>query len=168
MIAQAEKNYTLNKECLSFNISFKPLVWNHQNEDFGELSAENGELIKNADIFMAADVVYDDLITLKFMNTLYKLLTLDATNMTKCCFIAGEKRVNFNTHDLKETDCAYNYFKASLLELDEYVDSGIGVMFRVTQLDCSHMTQFVANYERNDYLYIWKLEMFPEKKPCDI
>ena len=167
VVAQAEKNFILNREFLSDNICFKSLVWNQTYQEYDDDSDENlinsdsFHVIKNADVFIAADVIYDDIITLKFMNTLYKLLTEGNRNKIKCCFIAGEKRVNFNTHSLNATDCAYNYFKESLLELHDYIDSEKGVKFKVTQLDCTEMPQFVINYERNAYLYIWKLEMFP-------
>lgn len=164
VVKQAERNYQLNETSLTkSNIRFRSLVWSDclSEPQFFDFTENDLNIIKNANVFIAADVVYDDLITIKLMNTLYKLLTLGDTKTRKCCFISGEKRINFNINNLDETDCAYNYFKQCLLELDDYFDSLAGVQFKVTQLDCSQMPQFVLNYERNSFLYIWKLEMIP-------
>jgi len=163
IVAQAEKNFILNKEFLGNNICFNSLIWTHYDDDDNNQNfrSDSFNLVKNADVYIAADVIYDDIITLKFMNTLYKILTEGNEKKIKCCFIAGEKRINFNTQNLNLVDCAYNYFKESLLDLDDYIDLKIGVKFKVKQLDCTEMPQFVTNYERNAHLYIWKLEMFP-------
>jgi methyltransferase-like protein 22 len=161
IVEQAELNFNLNKQSLNSNnsIYFKSINWFDSNEYL--ISDSDIDWIKNTQVFIAADVIYDDTLTIKFMNTLYKLLTCGNTNQIKTCYIAGEQRINFSAYDFESSDCAYNFFKDSLFQLDDYVDSEIGVKFKVILLDCTQMPKFVLNYERTDYLYIWKLEMLP-------
>ena len=163
VVVQAEKNYLLNKDTLNVNnLHFTPITWSNFNERLIEnLNSNYLDFIKDTNVFIAADVVYDDLLTIKLMNTLYKLITYGDRKTTKYCYISGESRINFTLDDLEETDCAYNYFKKSLLELDEYIDTDLNVTFKVTQLDCENMPKYVLNYDRNSFLYIWRIEMSP-------
>lgn len=163
VVQQAEKNYLLNKDELDLNnLHFAPITWFDCRTNLVQsINPNDLEFIKEADVFIAADVVYDDLITIKLMNTLYGLISLGDRKSAKYCYISGERRVNFNIDDLEETDCAYNYFKTSILELDDYVDSDLNVVFKVTQLDLVDMPKHVLNYERNPFLYMWKIEMTP-------
>lgn len=112
-------------------------------------------------MYLAADVIYDNTITLYFMNTVYKLLADfdgDDSITTKCCYISNEKRINFNVSGLAVADTAFDFFRECINDLDGYIDVEKQVGFMVSEVQCENLTQFVSNYKRNEYLTIWKVE----------
>ena len=143
--------------------------WSIFNEDNkNELTADLNEL-QEASIFIAADVIYDNTITLYFMNTLYKLMTnfsSDTSHKTKICYISNEQRVNFNSENLTATDTAFDFFRDCMNELDSYYDEELKVKFKTCLIEeCSHdiLPQHVCNYKRSKHLTIWKIESSLEK-----
>lgn len=120
--------------------------------------------LQEASIFLAADVIYDNTITVYFMNTLYKLMTNfspDTIHKKKICYISNEQRVNFNSSNLAATDTAFDFFRDSLNELDDYYDEKLKVKFKTCLLDESSydlLPKHVHNYKRSKYLTIWKIE----------
>ena len=174
VVKQAKKNYELNKETLKrlnpdHKILLKSLTWSHDESELYSKEDNHGnefqvndadlELIKNATVLIAADVIYDDLITIKLMNTIYKLMSCNLDKLPKCVYIANERRVNFNVEDLSARDTAFDYFKQCLNELDGYTDEEHRFQFNTSQLiECASMKQFINNYNRNQYLSIWKIE----------
>lgn len=121
--------------------------------------------LREANVILAADVVYDDLITIKFMNTVYKLLTCkSAANVgERCCIVANEKRINFSATSLSAVDTAYDYFMTCLAELNEFEDVEAGYRFRAEEIrvDDNELVKYVKSYMRNKYLYIWKITSIP-------
>lgn len=123
-------------------------------EDLVELS--------QASVILAADVIYDDILTIKFMNAVYKLLTY-GERMERCCVVANEKRINFSTLTLSSSDTAYDYFMTCLNDLDGFIDSDVGYRFKVDEIKVDHddLVKYVKSYNRNKFLYIWKITSIP-------
>lgn len=61
------------------------------------------------DLFLAADVMYDDVLTNAFFAKLEMLMKL--SRRRPVCFIAIEKRWNFTLNDLEVRASAYDHFK---------------------------------------------------------
>ncbi len=176
IVKQARVNFKINENSLNQNerrnILFRALDWSEYEELFRAkatpknvsdeylLSQTDLELLKDASIFFAADVVYDDMITLKLMNIIYGLMVY-GKKQSKACYIANEKRVNFNTQTLSSTDTAHSFFMECLNDLDEYEDHDTGYRFKIEQLNCDNLPFYILNYKRNNYLSIWKIECNP-------
>jgi hypothetical protein len=138
------------------NVSFKCLDWSkYDKEDFSNI-------YQNIDIILAADVIYDNDLTLYLMNTIYKLMissTPNSKSKTTQCFISNEKRCNFSTSTQTITDGALNFFEQCILDLDNYEDTDAKIRFtakRVNNLD--QMPAFIKSYQRSSHLFIWKIE----------
>ncbi len=123
------------------------------------------DIRSSVSVYLAADVIYDNTITVHFMNALYDLISsfdTDSKNLSKkTCFISNEKRINFSKDEMEPSDSAFRFFQECLSELDKYVDSEKAVVFAVTQLydaDLMAMPQYIKSYRRNKYLSIWKIE----------
>jgi hypothetical protein len=178
-IKLAYKNWFINREELLMlsrenKIMFRVLDWsNYANLfDLSILSYCADEMFRinendlinfeNLDIIIAADVIYDNEISVKFLNTLYKIFIYGKKKRKKVCYISNEKRINFSIETLSSDDNAYNYFLNSLNELNNYVDSENGYRFEIEEIENSQiMNKFVKNYERNNYLFLWKIECIP-------
>ncbi len=118
--------------------------------------------LKKTTVLLAADVVYDHIITFYFMNVLYKLLTEFHETSKKTCYISNEKRINFNADEMSVSDTAHDYFQECLNDLDDYVDEELQVRFKVTRIACDleDLPQYICSYKRNKFLSIWKIESF--------
>lgn len=114
-------------------------------------------------VILAADVIYDDLITIKFMNTVYKLLTYGDDRRERICLVANEKRINFSTMSLREGDTAYDYFMTCLRDLNDFEDTDAGYRFKVEEIviDQDKLVKYVKSYNRNKFLYMWKITSIP-------
>jgi predicted nicotinamide N-methyase len=172
----AEKNWISNKsifdEISNKNIDciyFKEIDWfNHENLFKSNsshhkflLNEEDFDFIREASIFIAADVIYDDSITSGLMNTLYKLMT-SGKHTKKICIISNEQRINFNTEYLTSTDTAYDYFKECLNDLNGYIDEENKYKFEIENVKFDDdLPKYVINYKRNNYLYIWIIKCYP-------
>lgn len=114
-------------------------------------------------MILAADVIYDDLLTIPLMNTIYKLLTF-GDRQPKICYLANEKRINFSAVSLKEGDTSYDYFMTCLSDLNDFVDSELGYKFQVEEIklnDDESFVKYVKSYNRNKFLYLWKITSIP-------
>jgi predicted nicotinamide N-methyase len=174
IIKQAELNWSLNtndSQNERDKLRFKELNWSNyetfllprevQNSPNAyNLSKFDLDLFEKTDVLLAADVVYDDILTNKLMNTIYRLMTF-GERKRKVCLIANEKRINFNIHSLCVTDTAYDYFVQCLNDLNEYEDIERGYSFKTHLIDTNHLPKYVCNYKRNDYLSIWQIECIP-------
>lgn len=125
------------------------------------------EIKSNVRVFLAADVVYDNSLTLHFMNALYTLMTdFDVGPDTldkKICYISNEKRINFSMDEMEPADTAFKFFQECLSDLDKYVDAEKNVMFEVSRVEVDDlMPQYIHSYRRNKYLTIWKVESFKQ------
>lgn len=178
IVRQAENNFKINKRTFNSteNILFRELDWSEYGEIFKEkvsrqnieeiktdeysLSQFDLEQLKDASIFLAADVVYENSLTLKLMNILYVLM-VHGNRQSKTCYIANEKRVNFNNQTYSSTDTAYSFFMECLSDLNDYEDYEKRYRFKVEQIDCNKLPFYILNYKRNDYLSIWKIVCTP-------
>ena len=171
IVQQAEKNFHINRDFLKEmsskepQIKFKQLDWSMFKElDAIDFDSADPDALNKISVYLAADVVYDNLITIYFMNCLYSLMTHfgnnNDRNAVKTCFVSNEQRVNFSCELLKSGDTAFSYFRKCLDELDNYIDEEKQVGFRVCQVECDDLPHYVCNYKRNKYLSIWKIESF--------
>ena len=139
-VKQAQTNWFSNEQCLAEvsrnkqNIFFKQIDWsNHENlfslptnhDNEFSLNENDIENIKNATVLIAADVVYDNAITVKLMNIIYALM-VNGVKQRKVCYLANERRINFSTENYQVADTASDFFIECLRELDQYVDTNAG------------------------------------------
>lgn len=122
--------------------------------------------LKQATLILASDVVYDDTLTINFMNTVYKLLTnvdRESQRVERCCLVANERRINFSADRLEAGDTAYDYFIKCLDELNDFVDTDTGYRFKTEQIkiEDSQLIKYIKSYNRNEFLYIWKINSIP-------
>ena len=164
IVKLAENNYKTNKIECSEEILFKKIDWkNYENilNRSQSCSCSNYELdesdiayIESSNVFLAADVVYDDELTINFLNLLCRLMSCK-TNQPKCAFIALEKRMNFEVTSLDVGSSCYDYFCESMKELNEY--SNEGIQFKTEILDLETLPKYMISYDRSEYLVIWKV-----------
>lgn len=174
-VEQAKTNWVLNEQCLAElsgnkqNIYFKQIDWsNHESlfslptNDDNEFSLNENDIenIKSATVFLAADVVYDNAITVKLMNIIYALM-VNGVKQRKVCYLANERRVNFSTENYQVADTASDFFIECLKELDQFVDTNAGFKFKTEKIECDSIKKYITNYKRNKYLYLWKIECDP-------
>jgi predicted nicotinamide N-methyase len=170
VLRQAERNYELNRETLEnlvcnskqrVCLNFNRLNW-YEQLDYEKFEPK----FRDATIFIASDVVYDDLITVYFLRILYQLMSSPISSQKrerKVCYIANEKRINFNMDNMAIQDTAYSYFIQSLNELDNYEDEQNECVFKCEQIEnCLEIAKFIKSYKRNEYLYLWKIECLPK------
>ena len=171
IVQQAETNFIINRDSLKEmsdkepQIKFKQLDWSMFKElDVIEFDSGDPDALNKINVYLATDVVYDNLITIYFMNCLYSLMTRfnddNDRGLVKTCYVSNEQRVNFSSELLRAGDTAFSYFRQCLNELDNYIDEEKQVGFRVCQVECHHLPHYVCNYKRNKYLSIWKIESF--------
>jgi predicted nicotinamide N-methyase len=171
-VKQAQANWVLNEQCLaeqSGNIFFKQIDWSNHESLFNLPTNGNNEFslnendiqnIKSATVFIAADVVYDNTITVKLMNIIYGLM-VNGVKQRKVCYLANERRINFSTESYQVADTASDFFIECLKELDQYVDTNAGFKFKTEKIECDSIKNYITNYKRNKYLYLWKIECEP-------
>ncbi|KAH9365425.1 hypothetical protein HPB48_003215 [Haemaphysalis longicornis] len=107
---------------------------------FGWSASERDEFLK-AEVFLAADVVYDDGLT----DCLFELLLKGVTRAEQVVFIALEKRVNFTLDDLDVVSPSHAHFTRWLERLHERG-------WQVGTLDLSSIPQHFCGYSRDSYL----------------
>ncbi|XP_077526766.1 methyltransferase-like protein 22 [Haemaphysalis longicornis] len=112
---------------------------------FGWSASERDEFLK-AEVFLAADVVYDDGLT----DGLFELLLKGVTRAEQVVFIALEKRVNFTLDDLDVVSPSHAHFTRWLERLHEHG-------WQVSTLDLSSIPQRFCGYSRDSYLELWQL-----------
>jgi predicted nicotinamide N-methyase len=171
IIKVAECNYKLNKDSINSlrqslgfgliknEVLFKALDWSNYETIFASncfknLDDNDIEYLKNANLFLAADVIYDDDITIYFLNILVKLMSC-SQNQPKCAYVALEKRINFEIKKLGTGSSCYDYFEQSMIELNDYCQDGI--QFKAETLNEKSFPKYMINYERSEYLVIWKI-----------
>jgi predicted nicotinamide N-methyase len=162
IICQASENFRLNAGLIrelsqigEEKVSFKELDWFQENLNLdGEFS--------QATVFIASDVVYDDSITDGFMKVLYNLM-IGGVRERKVCIVANERRVNFSSETMVAQDTAYSHFIQCSTELDDFSDTENGFKFKCKpiEIESSEIKQFILNYMRNKFLYLWKIECEP-------
>ncbi|CAG7834847.1 unnamed protein product [Allacma fusca] len=157
----------LIKSNLKHNEKFVQSEFRIQPLDFTNTSwsPELEEFISQADVILAADVVYHERITQAFVTTLKKILSCG--NKSKDIFIAMEKRYAFTIYDLDTVAPMYAHFVdelESVLNLSASSQSSFAVMHRsgstsvqltIQQIPLSFPQYF--NYERTKELVLWHL-----------
>lgn len=172
VVQRSEQNWLKNQENLKeiidvkeSSIFFKSLDW-FQYENILNKLPETGskfslsqldlESIGKASVFLAADVIYYQDITLSFFNIIFKLIT-NGERKDKICIIANEKRINFDTESLSITDVAFDLFIKCMDDLNEYEDKETGYLFMTYQIPAHNLNTYL-NYKRSKYLEIWAIK----------
>lgn len=172
VVQRSEQNWLKNQENLKelieekgSNILFKSLDWfqyenilNKFSETGSKFSLNQFDLdsIGKASVFLAADVIYYQDITLNFFNIIFKLIT-NGEKKDKICVIANEKRMNFDTESLSITDVAFDLFLKCMDDLNEYEDEETGYLFKTYKIPTQNLNNFL-NYKRSKYLEIWAIK----------
>ncbi|XP_004486734.1 uncharacterized protein [Cicer arietinum] len=115
------------------------------------------ELVENASLLLAADVIYSDDLTDAFFNTLERLMS---TGSTKVLYMALEKRYNFSLSDLDVIANGYSHF-CSYLRDEDAIESFVSAStpnFAGKRMDISQIPQYVREYERTHDVEIWQIK----------
>ncbi|VVC44285.1 Lysine methyltransferase,S-adenosyl-L-methionine-dependent methyltransferase [Cinara cedri] len=138
ILSMIEKNIRLNRDLIVSRTTVMPL-------DFGEpeLSDVLWTKLRDVNIIIAADVIYDNEITKQLVNTLKKIM---AVSPMKTAYIGMEKRYVFSSVDLDVCAPSYEYF-CDLLKQNNW--------FQVEILDCNFSQYF--QYNKVKELVILKL-----------
>ena len=167
IIKLAENNFNLNKKNLNNEILFKIIDWKNYDKIFNpdqlttsssssyDLNENDRNYLKKSNLFLAADVVYDDELTINFLNLLTKVMSC-GENQPKCAFIGIERRINFEVKRLDKVSSCYDYFEQSMIELNDYVTDD-GVRFKTEILSIQSLPKYMISYERSEFLLIWKI-----------
>ncbi|RNA24121.1 methyltransferase 22 [Brachionus plicatilis] len=177
VVQEAEKNWLQNQENLKdiidekgSNILFKSLDWSQYENLFDKLTKTGTiyafnefdlDYLKKASVFLAADVIYYQDITLNFFNIVYKLIT-NGEKKEKICIIANEKRINFDAVSLSITDVAFDLFLKCMNDLNEYEDEEKGYIFKTFQIPTINLNNYL-NYKKSKYLEIWVIKAIVKK-----
>ncbi|XP_031768610.2 methyltransferase-like protein 22 isoform X2 [Galleria mellonella] len=124
-------------------LDFMDTNWNQ------ELSNE----IKDADIIIAADVIYDDDVTAGFIRTIEKIMN---TNPPKTLYVALEKRYVFTIEHMDSVAPCYETF-LTLLHKD--ITGTASSTWSVEQLPLDFPKYFT--YDRVKELVVWKMTSRP-------
>lgn len=140
ILSMIEKNINLNKDLIVSRTTVMPLNFNEPEL----LSDALCEKLRNTQIIIAADVIYDNYITEQFVNTLKKLMPIPPR---KTAYIGMEKRYVFSSVDLEVCAPCYEYFSDLLSQNNNWC--------QVQLLDCNFSQYF--QYNKAKELVIFKL-----------
>jgi hypothetical protein len=133
-------------------VSFEPVNWSHYRDD-KRLVDPFGRAV----LILASDVIYDNDLTLDFLNCTYKLMT-SGGEASKCALVSVEQRINVERSGAECSTC-YDLFERSMIELDGYVDAKTATEFQTDLIDPHTFAQyFTENYQRNPYLKLWRIK----------
>jgi len=117
-------------------------------------SIEEVLCLKNIQIFLAADVIYDNALTDAFFKKVVNLFELNE-NKKVICLISIEKRVNFTIEDLDVSSHAYDHFRTNLANLNSSHAGKSTRIYEVEQLN-TNFPKYL-DYERPKELELWKV-----------
>ncbi|KAL1427261.1 hypothetical protein MTO96_017553 [Rhipicephalus appendiculatus] len=107
-------------------------------------SAEDLDNFRKAEIFLAADVVYDDRLTDCLFELVLKTVTKGQPDGLRC---SGKRE------DLDTVSPSHRHFMQWLEKLRE-------LGWKVCIVDLSNVPQYFGSYSRDSYLELWEL------RPC--
>lgn len=113
-------------------------------------SDEINQTILNTDIILAADVIYDDVLTDAFIKTLEVILQKSLSSRKQIVYVALEKRYVFTVADMDTCAPCYEYF---LQEFHKLKIKHIHWTIESIPID---FPQFF-DYERTNALVLWKI-----------
>jgi len=144
--------------------------------DIRDVSAETEQrnvellpLLRRASTLFAADVIFDADVTEAFFQLLVAVMTAEDDDnkerrlRSKTLYLALEKRVLFSIYDSEEPSSPiYDHFAACLEGLlTMEFETGI---FEAERLPIDFPQGFYKNYERNEYLELWRVNFVFFKK----
>ncbi|GBP54283.1 Methyltransferase-like protein 22 [Eumeta japonica] len=124
-------------------LDFKDTAWNR------DLEKE----IKDSDILLAADVIYDDDVTAAFVATMQKMLNMRSP---KILYLALEKRYVFTLEHLDSVAPCYETF---LNLLDKVKNDNLHSKWKVEEMPLNFPKYF--QYDRIKELVLWKITSIP-------
>ena len=116
-------------------------------------------MAENAEILLAADVIYDHDLTSAFFKTVHKFLSVPPS---KSLYLALERRLNFTLTDLEVSCPAYQYFTQCLSNLCTQNNQS-NISYTVEQINPQSFGQYF-NYHRTKYLELCKVTSFVTDK----
>lgn len=132
-----KRNVRRNKSLIQGSISVEAL------DLFGQINNVVSDFIKDTDIVIAGDIVYDNKVTEAFVDFIKTSMTkFEVEN--RSFIIAMEKRFVFTIEDLDTVAPAYDYFLELLNQLQS--DPPLGYSMSVDQIDINFPQYFC--YER--------------------
>ncbi|KAI8056792.1 hypothetical protein BDF22DRAFT_667944 [Syncephalis plumigaleata] len=120
-------------------------------EEFDWKESDIVRIRSDTQIFVAADVIYDNEATSAFLSMVNQLLkpsSMVKGNATRLFYVASEKRINFSLDELRVTAVAHDHF---FRELRNYPNLQVD-----TDLPISTLPQRFA-YTRNENLVLWRI-----------
>ncbi|XP_048758247.2 methyltransferase-like protein 22 isoform X1 [Ostrea edulis] len=162
----AEHNLDQNWNCLLLlkekNYCVCELDWTSSGlvADCGKYTQRKEDIdqIKDAQIFIAGDVIYDDKLTSAFFNTIYSIML---NPPSKSLYISLEKRYIFTLEDRDVVAPAYDYFRECLEALIKST-SDTGAQFHHQEIPVT-FPQFFT-YNRTKEMILCKIyTTFPDR-----
>ncbi|CAL8069641.1 unnamed protein product [Orchesella dallaii] len=141
-----------NKKLINCGFEVKPLDFLDSN-----WSPELAERVNEADVILAADVVYHNDITTAFVHTLKKIVT--SGTKSKDIFIAMEKRYIFTMDDLDSVSPMYAHF---MDELDRILQVYPGCLEKSVKGDNGSTFNTTIQFVPNDYPQYFTYERTPQ------
>lgn len=130
------------------NIAKNSHLFKYGDSDFC-WTKEDQDALKDTSVLLAADVIYDDLLTDAFVETILTLFNKAKAEIV--LYLTIEKRLNFTLRDLAVTSPAYDYFLRRIEKL-ETVEQKLKA--RQLRTDFPKYLQ----YERVKELELWEIK----------
>jgi len=155
----------INYRLLDWSISGFPINSDSDDSKYLWTNDDINYLLNNDITYFAADIVYDDTITLNFMTKLNELLKKGIDK----CYIALEKRYNFSIECMDVVANGYDYF-LSFLKNDDNNDNTDtnydndktndrndenNIKLYAKRVDIDSFPQYILNYNRGNDLELY-------------
>jgi hypothetical protein len=152
----AETNSNTNIHINTSDITFRILDWtipgfpkhSVDDEDYAWTDNDINYLLSNKVVYLAADVIYDDDLTLNFIKKLHELL-----KKNDICYVAIEKRYNYSIEKMDVVANGYDYFLSFLNTTD---DDKNDIKLYGKRIDIN-FPQYILNYDRGHDLELYIL-----------
>lgn len=140
---------------LNWKDSWPPRIDAFQRSKYSWTASEVAE-VEEATLFLAADVIYCDDITVSFFSILEKLFSRGSE---KVLYLALEKRYNFSVDDLDVVANGYVKFRSFFRDDEEcrIIDDLSLPCFVGEQIDIFNIPQYIREYERCKELELWRI-----------
>lgn len=128
-------------------------IWNAY-RNFDEWSVEDTNKLKSEGIvYLAADCIYDDNLTLQLFDSLSQVMT-----HADSLFVAIDKRMNFEVEKMDLVAHGYSLFQHIIsAEKSFQSDHNNVIRFAGERIENSELPSYIWNYDRGELLELWKV-----------
>ncbi|XP_010430042.1 PREDICTED: methyltransferase-like protein 22 [Camelina sativa] len=116
-------------------------------------SSQDFDQVKNASFIFAADVIYNDDLTIALFSTLKRLMSFGCE---KVLYLGLEKRYNFSLDDLNVVANGYACFR-SYIKGEGLCKQEKGV-FVGKRIDITQIPQYMKDYDRGEDVELWEIK----------